>query len=53
MGAIAVNAGLGAATGAVVGTAVAVAQKGEKANVLSETLLQFGLQQPASVPAGL
>jgi len=51
IGAIAGNAGKGAAIGAVVGTTAAVAQKGEKVTVPSETLLEFRLQQPASLPA--
>jgi len=51
IGAIAGNAGKGAAIGAVVGTTAAVAQKGEKVSVPSETLLEFRLQQPASLPA--
>src|SRR5580658_9318273 len=48
IGAIAGNAGKGAAIGAVVGTTAAVAQKGEKVTIPSETLLEFRLQQPAS-----
>jgi hypothetical protein len=51
IGAIAGNAGKGAAIGAVVGTAAAVAQKGEKVTIPSETLLEFRLQQPTSLPA--
>lgn len=51
IGAIAGNAGKGAAIGAVVGTTAAVAQKGAKVTVPSETLLEFRLQQPASLPA--
>jgi hypothetical protein len=51
IGGIAGNAGKGAAIGAVVGTAGAVAQKGKSVNVPSETLLEFRLQQPASLPA--
>jgi hypothetical protein len=51
IGAIAGNAGKGAAIGAVVGTTAAVVQKGEKVSVPSETLLEFRLQQPASLPA--
>jgi hypothetical protein len=51
IGAIAGNPGKGAAIGAVVGTTAAVVQKGEKVSVPSETLLQFRLQQPASLPA--
>jgi hypothetical protein len=51
IGAIAGNAGRGAAIGAVVGTTAAVVQKGEKVSIPSETLLEFRLQQPASLPA--
>jgi hypothetical protein len=51
IGAIAGNAGKGAAIGAAVGTTAAVVQKGEKVSVPSETLLEFRLQQPASLPA--
>jgi hypothetical protein len=50
IGGIAGSAGMGAAIGAVVGTTAAVAQKGEKVSVPSETLLEFRLQQPASLP---
>ena len=51
IGAIAGNAGMGAAIGAVAGTTAAVVQKGQTVNVPSETLLEFRLQQPASLPA--
>jgi hypothetical protein len=51
IGGIAGNAGKGAAIGATVGAVGAVAQKGKSVNVPSETLLQFRLQQPASLPA--
>lgn len=51
IGAIAGNAGMGAAIGAVAGTTAAIVQKGEKVNVPSETLLEFRLEQPASLPA--
>jgi hypothetical protein len=51
IGAIAGNAGKGAAIGAVAGTAASVAQKGQKVSVPSETLLEFRLQQPATLPA--
>jgi hypothetical protein len=50
IGGIAGNAGMGAAIGATVGTVGAVAQKGKSVNVPSETLLEFRLQQPASLP---
>jgi hypothetical protein len=51
IGAIAGNAGKGAAIGAVVGTTAAVVTKGAKVTVPSETLLEFRLQQPASLPS--
>lgn len=51
IGAIGGNAGKGAAIGAVVGTTAAVATKGQKVSIPSETLLEFRLQQPASLPA--
>jgi hypothetical protein len=51
IGGIAGNAGKGAAIGATVGAVGAVAQKGKSVNVPSETLLEFRLQQPASLPA--
>jgi len=51
IGGIAGNAGMGAAIGVVAGTTAAVVQKGEKVSVPSETLLEFRLQQPASLPA--
>ena len=51
IGAIAGNAGMGAAIGVVAGTTAAVVQKGQTVNVSSETLLEFRLQQPASLPA--
>jgi hypothetical protein len=51
IGGIAGNAGMGAAIGAAAGTTAALVQKGEKVNIPSETLLEFRLQQPASLPA--
>jgi hypothetical protein len=51
IGGIAGNAGMGAAIGATAGAVGAVAQKGQSVNVPSETLLEFRLQQPASLPA--
>jgi hypothetical protein len=51
IGGIAGNAGLGAAIGATAGGVASVAQKGQSIQVPSETLLQFRLQQPASLPA--
>ncbi len=51
IGALAGNAGMGAAIGATAGGVASVAQKGQSIQVPSETLLQFRLQQPASLPA--
>lgn len=51
IGGIAGNAGMGAAIGAAAGAVGSVAQKGETVQIPSETLLQFRLQQPASLPA--
>lgn len=51
IGGIAGNAGVGAAIGATAGGVASVAQKGQSIQVPSETLLQFRLQQPASLPA--
>jgi hypothetical protein len=51
IGGIAGNAGMGAAIGATAGAVGAVAQKGEAIQIPSETLLQFRLQQPASLPS--
>ena len=51
IGGIAGNAGMGAAIGATAGGVASVAQKGQSIQVPSETLLQFRLQQPASLPA--
>jgi len=50
-GAIAGDAAMGAAIGAAVGAAGAVVQKGDQVQIPSETLLQFVLQQPISLPA--
>jgi hypothetical protein len=50
VGGIAGNAGMGAAIGAVAGTTAALVQKGQKVNIPSETLLEFRLEQPASLP---
>jgi len=51
IGGIAGDAGKGAAIGAVVGVTAAIVQKGQKVSVPSETLLEFHLEQPASLPA--
>ena len=45
------GAGIGAAVGAGAGTAVAASKKGQNVTVPSETLLEFRLQQPASLPS--
>src|SRR5271156_6362708 len=50
-GAIGGNAGKGAAIGATVGAVGSVVQRGQSVKVPSETLLEFRLQQPASLPA--
>jgi hypothetical protein len=50
-GAIGGNAGKGAAIGAGVGAVGSVVQKGQSVKVPSETLLEFRLQQAASLPA--
>jgi hypothetical protein len=44
------GAAIGAGVGAVTGTAVAASKKGEQLSIPSETLLEFRLQQPASLP---
>jgi len=51
VGGLAGNAGLGAAIGAVTGTTAALVQKGHKVSLLSETLIEFRLRQPASLPS--
>lgn len=51
IGGIAGNAGMGAAIGAAAGVTAALVQKGQKVNIPSETLIEFRLQQPASLPA--
>jgi hypothetical protein len=45
------GAAIGAASGAAVGTGVAATKKGQQLSIPSETLLEFRLQQPASLPA--
>jgi len=45
------GAGIGAAAGAAGGTAVAASKKGQQLQIPSETLLEFRLQQPVSLPA--
>jgi hypothetical protein len=44
------GAGIGAAAGAAGGTAVAASKKGQQLQIPSETLLEFRLQQPVSLP---
>jgi hypothetical protein len=44
------GAGIGALAGAGAGTAVAATKKGEQVSVPSETLLEFRLEQPTSLP---
>jgi len=51
IGAIGGNAGRGAAIGAVAGGGSALISRGEQVRIPSETLLEFRLQQPASLPA--
>jgi hypothetical protein len=51
VGGIAGNAGMGAAIGVAAGATAALVQKGDSVKIPSETLLEFRLQQPASVPA--
>ena len=51
IGGIAGNAGMGAAIGAAAGTTAALVQKGQAISVPSETLLEFRLEQPASLPS--
>ena len=45
------GAGIGAAAGAAGGTAIAASKKGQQVSIPSETLLEFRLQQPASLPS--
>lgn len=44
------GAGIGALAGAGAGTAIAASKKGQQLVIPSETLLEFRLQQPASLP---
>lgn len=44
------GAGIGALAGAGAGTAVAASKKGEQLSIPSESLLEFRLEQPASLP---
>lgn len=45
------GAGIGAAAGAAGGTAIAASKKGQQLQIPSESLLEFRLSQPASLPA--
>jgi hypothetical protein len=51
IGGIAGGAGRGAAIGATAGGVSSAAQRGQSIQIPSETLLQFRLQHPASLPA--
>jgi len=44
------GAGIGALAGAAGGTAIAASKKGEQLQIPSETLLEFRLEQPVSLP---
>lgn len=44
------GAGIGALAGAAGGTAIAASKKGQQLQIPSETLLEFRLQQPVSLP---
>jgi hypothetical protein len=44
------GAGIGVLAGAGAGTAVSAAKKGEQLNIPSESLIEFRLQQPVSLP---
>jgi hypothetical protein len=44
------GAGIGAAAGAAGGTAIAASKKGQQLQIPSETLLEFRLEQPVSLP---
>lgn len=46
------GAGIGAAAGAAGGTAIAASKKGQQLQIPSESLLEFRLQQPVSLPMG-
>jgi hypothetical protein len=50
IGAISGNAGKGAAIGAVTGVGLSAATKGEAIRVPSETLLEFSIAQPTTLP---
>jgi outer membrane lipoprotein SlyB len=46
------GAGIGALAGAAAGTAVASSKKGEQLSIPSESLLEFRLAQPVTLPLG-
>ena len=46
------GAGIGALAGAAGGTAIAATKRGEQLSIPSETLLEFRLEQPATLPVG-
>lgn len=46
------GAAIGALAGAAGGTAIAASKKGEQLQIPSESLLEFRLEQPASLPIG-
>jgi hypothetical protein len=46
------GAGIGILAGAAGGTVLAASKKGEQLQIPSETLLEFRLEQPASLPTG-
>jgi hypothetical protein len=52
IGAIAGDAGKGAAIGAIAGVGLAATKKGQPIVVPSETLLEFSLKQPTTLPVG-
>jgi hypothetical protein len=46
------GAGIGVLAGAAGGTAIAASKKGEKLSIPSESLLEFRLEEPTSLPVG-
>ena len=46
------GAGIGALAGAGAGTAVAATKKGQQLQIPSESLLEFRLEQPVTLPTG-
>jgi hypothetical protein len=46
------GAGIGVLAGAAGGTAIAASKKGEKLSIPTESLLEFRLEEPASLPVG-